>query len=237
MLAPPLFPGAVNVIVACPLPAVAVPIVGASGTVAGAIELDALDGVLVPSAFVAVTVNVYAWPFVSPVTVSGEPLPVAVSPPTFEVTVYDVVVEPSLKPGVNVIVAEPLPRTAVTLVGASGTLAGVTEFEALDTVLVPIAFVAVTVNVYAVPFDSPVTVSGEPLPLAVNPPVLEATVYDVIAVPPLFKGGVKVIVACPFPAVATPIVGASGTPSGTIELLVPDGVLVPTEFVAVTVKV
>jgi hypothetical protein len=41
----------------------------------------------------------------------------------------------------------------------------VTEFDALDAVLVPMAFVAVTVKVYAVPFDRPVTVSGEPLPV------------------------------------------------------------------------
>jgi hypothetical protein len=45
------------------------------------------------------------------------------------------------------------------------------------------------------------------------------------------------MVAWPFPAVAVPIVGASGTVAGTTELLVPEEVLVPTEFVAVTVKV
>jgi hypothetical protein len=33
------------------------------------------------------------------------------------------------------------------------------------------------------------------------------------------------------------LVGASGTVAGTTELLVPDEVLVPTLFVAVTVKV
>ncbi len=76
---------------------------------------------------------------------------------------------------VKVTVAWPLPPTAVTLVGAPGIVAGVTEFEALEAVLVPIAFTAVTVNVYAVPFDNPVTVSGEPLPLAVKPPVFEVT--------------------------------------------------------------
>ena len=51
-----------------------------------------------------------------------------------------------------------------------------TEFDALEGVLVPAAFVAVTVNVYAVPLVSPVTVRGEPLPLAVKLPVLEVTV-------------------------------------------------------------
>ena len=36
---------------------------------------------------------------------------------------------------------------ALTEVGASGTVAGVTEFDAVDAVLVPTAFVAVTVKV------------------------------------------------------------------------------------------
>ena len=52
--------GGVNVIVAWPFPAVTVPIVGASETVAGVMVLEALDALLVPRAFVAVTVKVYA---------------------------------------------------------------------------------------------------------------------------------------------------------------------------------
>lgn len=43
--------------------------------------------------------------------------------------------------------------------------------------------------------------------------------------------------ASPFPSVALTLVGAPGVVAGTTELLVPDGVLVPCEFVAVTVKV
>lgn len=73
--------------VACPFPAVAVPMVGAPGTVAGVTALLALDAVLVPFAFVAVTVKVYAVPLVSPVTVIGDEPPLAVKPPVFEVTV------------------------------------------------------------------------------------------------------------------------------------------------------
>jgi hypothetical protein len=78
----------VNEIVACPLPAVAVTLVGVPGTVTGVTELLATELVLVPTAFVAVTLKVYAVPFVRPVIVIGEsPLPVALKPPTFEVTV------------------------------------------------------------------------------------------------------------------------------------------------------
>ena len=83
---------------------------------------------------------------------------------------------PLLADGVNEMVACPLLATAETAVGAFGTVAGVTELEALDAVLVPTAFVAVTMNVYAVPFVSPVTVIGDPPPLAVKPPVFDETV-------------------------------------------------------------
>jgi hypothetical protein len=78
--------------------------------------------------------------------------------------------------GVNEIVASPFPRTAVTLVGAFGTVAGVTALLVADAVLVPKLLLAVTVKVYTVPFVRPVTVIGEPPLVAVNPPTLEETV-------------------------------------------------------------
>ena len=56
--------------------------------VAGVTELVVAEAVLVPTAFVAVTVKVYVVPFVSPVMTIGELPPVAVNPPTFDVTVY-----------------------------------------------------------------------------------------------------------------------------------------------------
>jgi hypothetical protein len=43
--------------------------------------------------------------------------------------------------------ASPGPRTAATLVGAPGVVAGVTAEEALEALLVPALFVAVTVKV------------------------------------------------------------------------------------------
>jgi hypothetical protein len=180
------------------------------------------DTVLVPIAFVAVTVNVYDVPFVSPVTVIGEPLLVPVKPPVFEETVYEVIADPPLLAGaVNVIVACPLPAVALTPVGVPGVVAGVTALLAVEDALVPFAFVAVTVNVYAVPFVRPVTIIPDEPPVAVKPPVLEETVYEVIGEPPL-DGAVNEIVACPFPATAVTPVGAFGTVDGTTELLVPD---------------
>ena len=80
--------GAVKVTVALALPAVAVPIVGAPGAVAAAAGVtlfEAEDAALVPTALVAVTVNVYAVPFMRPVTMIGDPVLVAVSPPGEEV--------------------------------------------------------------------------------------------------------------------------------------------------------
>jgi hypothetical protein len=151
--------------------------VGAPGTVAGVIVFVTPDEVLVPTAFVAVTVKLYGLPFVRPVIVIGDEPPVAVKPPTFELTVYVVIADPPFELGaLNVIVAWPLPAVAVPILGASGTVAGVTLLLADDAVLVPIAFVAVTVNVYAVPLVKPVTVIGDEPPVAVKPPVFELTV-------------------------------------------------------------
>jgi hypothetical protein len=58
MAEPPLLAGAVNVTVACALPAVALPMVGAPGTIAGVTLFDAAEAAPVPATFVAVTVKV-----------------------------------------------------------------------------------------------------------------------------------------------------------------------------------
>jgi hypothetical protein len=57
-----------------------------------------------------------------------------------------------------------------------GVFDGVTLLLAALGDPVPMLFVAVTVNVYAVPLVRPVTVSGDADPLAVNPPGLEVAV-------------------------------------------------------------
>ncbi len=49
-------------------------------------------------------------------------------------------------------------EVAATPVGAPGTVDGVAEFDATEAALVPALFVAVTVNVYEVPFVRPSTV-------------------------------------------------------------------------------
>jgi hypothetical protein len=53
---------------------------------------------------------------------------------------------------------------------------GVTSAEAEEATELPTELVARTVNAYAVPFVSPVTVMGEEEPAAVNPPGEDVTV-------------------------------------------------------------
>ena len=85
---------------------------------------------------------------VSPVTVIGLDVPVPVKLPGFEVTVYPVITDPPLLAGaVNVTEAWALPFVAVPIVGAPGTVEGVTVFEAELAELLPLAFVANTVKV------------------------------------------------------------------------------------------
>jgi hypothetical protein len=84
---PPLNAGADHASSALSFPTAPARFVGASGTVAGVTEFDATDAVLVPTALVAVTVNVYTVPLVKPVIVIGDAPPLAVKLPTFEVTV------------------------------------------------------------------------------------------------------------------------------------------------------
>jgi hypothetical protein len=89
-----------------------------------------------------------------------------------------------------------------------------------------------------VPFVSPVTVIGLAVPVPVLPPVLEVTVYDVIALPPFDAGAVKLTVADVILATAaTPIVGAPGVVAGVTLLEAADAGPVPTAFLAVTLNV
>jgi hypothetical protein len=100
----------------------------------------------------------------------------------------------------------PAPPPATTKYVIETFELGVTELVE-ELVEDPLVFVAVTVNVYAVPLVNPVTVTGD-APDAVTLPGLDVTVY-VVAAPPVFPA-VYVTVAEVFPAVAVPIVGVCG---------------------------
>jgi hypothetical protein len=85
---------------------------------------------------------------VNPFTVQGLVELVQVNPPGVEVAVYPVIALPPLDPGaVQLTCEEALPTAALTLVGAPGTVRGVTDDEAVEAAEVPLAFVAVTVKV------------------------------------------------------------------------------------------
>ena len=162
---PPSARGAVQETLALALAAVAVPMVGAPGTVNGVTELEASDAALLPTTLVATTVKVYAVPLVSPVTVAlvAGAATIAEPPAGDEVTEYEVIgLPPSEAGAVQETVAWALPAVAATAVAAPGTVAGatgVTLLEASDAGLLPIALVATTVKVYAVPLVRPVTVA------------------------------------------------------------------------------
>jgi hypothetical protein len=84
---PPLLAGGPNETVACPLSAVASTLCGAPGVVAGMTVFDGTDANPIPSRLLAITVNVYDVPFVSPLTVIGLAVPVALTPPGCDTTV------------------------------------------------------------------------------------------------------------------------------------------------------
>ena len=85
MIVPVPLGGVKATLTAVVLETVAVPIVGALGVVVT--DVDAFDGIDVPDALVAVTVNVYGVFDDNPDTVIGEEVPVPVNPPGLLVTV------------------------------------------------------------------------------------------------------------------------------------------------------
>jgi hypothetical protein len=125
----------------------------------------------------------------------------------------------------------------VTPVGAPGSPIGVTLSDGADACEEPIAFIATTVNVYAVPFVSPYTEIVLVNPVPILPSGLDITLYPVIGLPPSLTGGVKLTAAWALPAVAVTPVGASGSAAGVTLAVGADGTESPFAFVATTVNV
>src|SRR4051794_34239020 len=96
------------------------------------------------------------------------------------------------------IVSWPMPGAIEAMLGAPGIVAGVTLLEGAEAMEVPVALVAVTVNVYAVPFARPLTVIE--VQGALHVPVIaegdDVAVNSVIGEPPVTAGAVNVRVAC-----------------------------------------
>ena len=85
---------------------------------------------------------------------------------------------------------------------------------------------------------SPITVIGEPAPVAEIAPGLQVAEYPVMALPPVTLGGVKVMIACVLPDVAPPMIGAPGGTIGAgVTVAVADAGPEPVTFLAVTEQV
>jgi hypothetical protein len=151
---PPLSTGAVKEIVASVFPTATVMPVGAFGTVDGIAASEARDSPDVPIPLVAVTLNVYGEPFVSPVISQSRSgaivtqLPDTILFEEYAVTVYPVIAEPLLLMGTSQdTVAEASDATAVTFIGTDGAAMIAASEEAVDGEEVPAMLVAVTLNV------------------------------------------------------------------------------------------
>ena len=234
---PPFDVGAVQETVADALPATAETPVGALATETGVTEADAEDDKELPFEFVATTVNVSAVPPVKPVSVVVRTLPTVTGLPTDGVTVYPVIADPLEAGAVQETVAEFVPATAETPVGAPGTVAGVTAADAEEGEELFTEFIATTVNVTAVPLVRPVTVAVRTFPTVTALPEDGVTVYPVIAEPPFDTGAVQDTVANALPATAETPVGAPGTVAGVTEADAEESEELPTAFVAFTVNV
>ena len=81
MALPPVDMGAVKATLISELLPVAVPMVGAPGTVNGVALLEGPEAAPGPAALVAKTVQVYAVPLVRPLTTIGDPAPLLLNPP------------------------------------------------------------------------------------------------------------------------------------------------------------
>ena len=145
---PPSLDGAVHETVADASPATALTAVGAPGRPGVVAAADAVLAAELPTEFVATTVNVYDAPFERPVQVALVSVATHDAPEGDDVTVYPVIAVPPLLAGeVHVRFAERIPAVALTNVGGSGVVTGVTVADAALTGESPALFVATTVNV------------------------------------------------------------------------------------------
>ncbi len=84
---------------------------------------------------------------------------------------------PSNAGAAHVAVAEASAAVAATLVGASGMVIGVIALDGADIALVPAALVAVTENVYDVPYMRPENAAvSSPAVVTTRPPGFAVTV-------------------------------------------------------------
>jgi hypothetical protein len=146
--APPVLDGTDQETSTDPSPDDALTPEGAPGTVDGTISVEDSDASPIPAAVFARMTKVYAMPLVRPATTQLVVEVVQVKDPGEEITVYPVMGRPPVDEGADhETVTWESPNTPATSVGASATVAGTTEPDALEAAPEPALFVAVTVNV------------------------------------------------------------------------------------------
>jgi hypothetical protein len=127
--------------------------------------------------------------------------------------------------------------------GVVAAACGVTAFEGAEAGDAVVLFFAVTTKVYFVPLVKPLTVALRLAAAATTEmlPGVDVTVYEAIALEPLFVGACQVTVADALPAVAVTLVGAVGAAvvaaAGVTALDGEDAAPVAVALFAVTVKV
>jgi len=164
-------------------------------------------------------------------------LPTVTAVPVDGITLYPVIAEPFEAGAVQVTVAEALPGTAETPVGASGIVHGVTAAEGEEGKEFPREFVATTVKVTAVPLVNPPIAVFKTLPTVTGLPTEGVIVYAVIVAPPFEAGAVQDTVTDVLLGRAETPVGASGTVDGVTEAEAEENEELPVEFIATTLNV
>ncbi len=119
---------------------------------------------------------------------------------------------------------------------------GVTGLENWESGPVPAAFIAATLNVYAVPFVRPTIVSAvdgvsKICGVCGAFPTYGVIMYAVMGDPPSLAGVFHTTVALEFPGDATTLVGAPGTVDGMTGLDGSDSRPTPAPLIAATLKV
>ena len=142
--------------------------------------------------------------------------------------------EPFSADGVQVALTEALPGVTEGAAGAVGAEAGVTGAEAGD-IVVPIALVAETVKVYAVPLSKPLTVHEVVVVVQDLFPGEAITLYEVMG-EPLAAGAVHETLAEPLAGTAVGAAGVAGGPVGAAAADAVEGAEAPALLSAVARK-
>jgi hypothetical protein len=135
--------------------------------VTGVTAIEGKERGLVSCEFVAVTLNVYALPFIKPVTLAVVAVPAftvgLASAPKYGITVYLIIAEdPGVLEGFHLTVADAFSGSAIISVGAEGATGGAVSVLLSKPSAVAVklfSFVTIRRNLYSVPYSKLLTVA------------------------------------------------------------------------------